>query len=383
MMSARLRVILSRRELLLLIVLLPVAFQIYQKQNTVRMIPLERVVSFDEGQTSARRVDPKNNTDYGSSPAHDERKKAATSPEGRRPKGGVDEGTESESSFGDDPTQNLTERRTANPTSQPTQKNPTEHPTANPNDIMIHSSGTSSSSSFSFSTNNKLVAIETPPMVQFTKRGAACRPASPSPRLMKSWDVPRGNVSSGFDYVTVDYDELYRSIAVDEYYNRPNTTARAGMNDPTLVKAAVCKIEPFFTAKLVHFPHAMQVITKCFDYWVEHSSPENYPNVLLYDDETQGEPLKQGFKSNTFMNGTHKMLTEQFNVTFMSTKEYYSSEFYHPKQTVRTFKKPGLDGYVLRHPKEWNELLDRYLLQRSGGGTTMAASTTVHRKSAF
>jgi len=217
-----------------------------------------------------------------------------------------------------------------------------------------------------------------------------------SPRLVHSTDyvseAPPLSEPGIHDYTRLDYTKLEKESAIDEILlpvkpennNRNNETKKNETHakaipkfgtqrvaSPVIRKAAVCK--PSSNDVVAHFPHTMQELFMCFDYWIDsHCSDDEELGcvpVLLYGDDNG--PLKKAFQ-NVFVRGVLEFLESSLALITISTQEYYDchqtkeknafcSILYHPEQTIRSFIRPPPQGYLFQHAKEWNKRMGVYL----------------------
>jgi len=137
--------------------------------------------------------------------------------------------------------------------------------------------------------------------------------------------------------------------------------------NPILYHAAVCSIRKMVSKKnpyLQHFPHLMQVLYQCIDYWLENS---NFTPILLYDEE-QLEYLNRAVQRSEFAKGVMLVLQsksfaapQKGGMKMMTNEEYVDSEYFHPNQTIQSY---GLnEGFLHQRSAEWNSAVHQYFLR--------------------
>lgn len=188
-----------------------------------------------------------------------------------------------------------------------------------------------------------------------------------------------------------------RSYAYYDYQKMYRDAAEVGATDLSLPNAAPCLLvyRERNHQLLGHFPHAMQQLYQCFDFWIEH--PTVTP-VLLYNASTSQkefvkEPHGDWHTKSPFMQGVMELLKSQLGMHIMSIQEYQSEtpaeaadlaaptggnttrRYFHPNQTVQTHQ--WSVGYLVRHPNEWNRLvaLERAARAAAAAADTVAAAT--------
>jgi len=172
---------------------------------------------------------------------------------------------------------------------------------------------------------------------------------------------------------------------------------RERVSAPVVHNAAICLLEPNHLQ--FHFPHLMEVIFMCFDYWINRGCdwstvnkntfesengknllPQPYP-LLLYEDS-------RGYKkiwNMRFGKGALNFLKASMGLTTISLQDYYRchhsyhkgninttsrksqqkdkdsicTKFFHPDQTIRSTR--NIKIYLFQHSKEWNEMMNIHL----------------------
>jgi hypothetical protein len=184
-------------------------------------------------------------------------------------------------------------------------------------------------------------------------------------------------------------DKVRRLIKAAEYKDDPKNYAlfnytsmyekyRAAMyTTPALYYAAVCQLHTSSAAEddlLQHFPHLMQLLYQCIDYWLTHS---NYTAVLLHSSEKQEKFLMMGRRNNEFSNGVLSILESRLGLKIMSLGNYLTGNsrsvseygyYYHPNQTVYKTLGKMSQGFLFQRSHEWNNLVYDFIWRKQQVG---------------
>lgn len=150
---------------------------------------------------------------------------------------------------------------------------------------------------------------------------------------------------------------------------------KKAVKSPLLYHAAVCSIEnmkPEHHSYLQHFPHLMQLLFPCIDYWLEYS---NYTPILLYTAE-QLEYLNMSIQKNDFAKGVLLVLesnsfaspaaaaaSKEGGMKMMSFQGYLDSKYFHPNQSIQSYSLGLNKGFLFRHSREWNDKVYHYFFK--------------------
>lgn len=216
-----------------------------------------------------------------------------------------------------------------------------------------------------------------------------------SPKLVaaKDYSDPQTYPNS---YATCDYraviEGLHEFATVSE--EKTGELTLTVVKAQTIVKAAVCQFHPEWSVLSVHFPHAMQEVYVCIDYWIDtgaaapHGTPNKTP-VLLYSNTTLGNVMEK-WKNNEFMKGILAVLREEMEVLVMTSEDYLAcarfdkdkstppirstpdtaqqmetcDRVYHPDQTIRTSREVA-QFFLFRKALEFNMYLKSFLKKQN------------------
>jgi hypothetical protein len=160
------------------------------------------------------------------------------------------------------------------------------------------------------------------------------------------------------NYIFYNYTELHHSMASVKNHINNNSTLMA------TASVAPCRFDPRVTSLLSHFPHVMEHLYACFDYWwdAKQRNPSIKP-LLLYD-QHQAASLFLKFNTTPFLIGMLDALKSQMGLEMIPLDNYTatSSEMSGVKpQSYHNDFKPIGRIYLLQHVHELIDMVHRHL----------------------
>lgn len=175
--------------------------------------------------------------------------------------------------------------------------------------------------------------------------------------LIKAGDF----IHNSSNYLSTNYTLIYEKSKAEKH--------------PILYRAAVCSIEnlkPEYNAFMQHFPHLMQVLYPCIDYWLEYS---NYTPILLRN-EDQEQFMNAAVRNSEFAKGVLLLLKESKSfasgrgggrLKMMSFEDYLNSTYFLSNQTIQSYRINLSAGFLFQHSSEWNEIVHDYYFTNQKG----------------